>query len=109
MTDSNDTIRFDVLVRPAGTETAVTTDNIDDFKPNATDIETCYRWFVSHGIICHKTDFGLAGETSRSKFEEIFNTRLSKSGRECDPPPQSPSEISALINQITISRDPEFF
>ena len=112
------TINFDILLH-SGKELGGTLPgihSIDQFKPQPEIIERCQRFFLSKGLDCHATDFGLSCSSSKEVIEKLFNTELTQEylqdGRiqwKFLKEPVFPDEIGSYIRQLTISTPPEFF
>ena len=109
-------VQFNVLVRSVGFGPAPKPATIDPFKPSEESIEQCWLWLVRQGVTCHPTEFGLTCSAPRQLFERLFATRLQADepapGRlawRCLEKPQAPVEVSALVDQITLSAAPELF
>ena len=107
-------IKFDILMKPAGSPSTPNVENIETFKPDAENIEKCRRWLASKDVTCYSTDFGLACTASVEVFELVFSTKVKPGGLgagmprwSCSPPPTSPCEIEEYIDQISITAPPE--
>lgn len=113
----SDTIAFDVLLRGATDDLSVAPANIDSLKPSPDAIERCFRLLTGRGITCHRTDFGLACESTIDLFETVFQVRVDADSSGPNAPvtyhlrgePRPPSEIGSLILQVTISQLPTYF
>ena len=108
------TIAFDVLLRSETDNVEVAVANVDKLRPPPEAIERCHRWLSKQGVTCHKTDFGLACEAGIELFERLFGTRVKKqqdtpSSYALESEPQAPSEIEALVSQITLVQPPTYF
>lgn len=114
---STDMLSFDVLLRGGEAEEVVpAASTIDQLRPPPGAIERCYRWFAERGVTCHRTDFGLACQATVALFEKLFGVKVrsatSPNGQRTftmDGQPGVPSELSDMIEQVTIARPPTFF
>ena len=111
------TICFDVLLRGETDDITVASANLDKLRPPAEAIERCFRWLAEQGVICHRTDFGLACEAKVDLFESLFGVQVTRQqGSESAPPtyllsdtPQPPPKIGQLVSQVTVAEPPTFF
>jgi len=116
MTEAENTIQFDILIKGRATDQAPNLKNIEYFKPAPDDIEKCRRWFEKRAVVVYPTEFGLSGQTTKKHFESIFRVRLTSTRSYSGGPafkmtsdPHLPDEIAALIDQITLTAPPELF
>ncbi len=93
-------IQFDILIKNPASVREPTVSNIESFRASEEDIEYCRRWLASEGVVCHPTGFGLAGEVEPETFVRLF-------GSCADPRP--PKDLAEYVEQITLTRSPEFF
>jgi hypothetical protein len=114
--DKADVIEFDILIRSEGSGETPDVNNLDRFRPDHEDIENCRLWLDSRGVVCHKTEFGLACSTSLPNFESLFSTQATRSSQNSGKPgwhlsddPVPPREIAEYIEDITIWASPELF
>ncbi len=89
---------------------------IDEFRPTPDAIEECRRWLTDNGVICHPTGFGLACSTPEETFNSLFPRRRnsdavaeSGQGDETIEEFNPPEAIAHHVDQITLSREPDFF
>lgn len=100
MTDGPAVLRFDVLV--SAEPTAPGADRAPP-RPSGQRIDEVRRWLAAHGATCHPTGFGLACTVSRPAAALLFGPE--PVGRELTVP----TPIAHLVDQITVSVDPEYF
>ncbi len=107
---------FDILLLSAGSGQLPHSENVQDFYAAAGDIERCRRWFAERGMILHATAFGLSGSAPRELFETIFAAKLEpiesmpgQPGYRILVEPKPPTELAALIDQVSIAAAPELF
>jgi hypothetical protein len=109
-------IRFDVLLRSAGTGRSPTTHNIADFRPADEAIERCRRWLSARGVEVHSATFSLACAAPVALFESLFDVKVVP----IPPAPgcapwclqggiRIPAEVATLVEDVTLTPTPEFF
>lgn len=108
-------LSFDVLLRSLGTGRRPTLKNIDDFRAPAEKIEKCKRFLVGRGVTCHVTPFGLGCSAPVETFETLFKVKLKAGGPVRGAPVfqiegtiRTPQEIEELVEQVTLTVEPEF-
>jgi hypothetical protein len=109
-------IKFDVLIRSESSGKLPSLATVEKFHAPAEAVEKCRRWFAGRGVNCHATPFGLACNAPPQIFASIFEVEVtpvdpgtSKSGHKTQGTIHIPYEIADLVDQITITVEPEFF
>jgi hypothetical protein len=93
-------IRFDILIRTEASGRMPDLSNISDFRAEPESLERTRRWLAARGIECHATQFGFACTCPKDLFKSVFGSIEH---------PQPPPDIAQLIEQVTLTVDPEFF
>lgn len=107
------TITLDVLLTP-GSDVPATTDTLDVVRPPAECMAQCLRWFTDRGIEAYPGDFSITLIGTVSVFTELFGVDLIETN-EPGPEfafagiPELSPEISAAIQEITVTAKPDFF
>lgn len=118
MSEKNDSpISFNVLLRGETDDVSIAASNLDRIRPTEEAIERCFHWLSEQGVICHRTDFGLACESTLELFESLFCVQVSKQETDTAAPvsyqlqgeAHPPSEIETLVSQVTLTHPPTFF
>lgn len=109
-------VEFEILIKPAGTDSFPHVSTIKQFRPSPEIIEKCRVLLAKKGVVCNSTGFGLSCSSSRKLFESLFLTKLVPSDLKpgtpplrCTKEPQPLKEIAQYVEQITISAPPEYF
>jgi hypothetical protein len=112
----NATVPFEVVLRTPGSGHIPTVHSIDQFRPDPENLELVRRWFHVRGAVCHATSFGLACSAAQAVFEGLFGVKvrqvemaLGGTAWEVDGAIRVPLEIASVVEDITLSRTPEFF
>lgn len=112
----SETVAFDVLLRPSGSPIEPGVETVGALRPMPEDIGRCQRWFAARGVEAHETAFGLSCSAPRKLFESVFGVALQgPDGAEASDVPkivghlEPPAAIADLVEQVTLTRRPEFF
>lgn len=108
-------IDFDILVRNEAPGETPNVHNIDKFRSDPEEIETCRRWLHRQGVSCHATEFGLACIAPCDLFESLFSTKVlcskqsGKTTKQLSTNPTPPDEIAVYIASVTLTVAPDLF
>ena len=111
-----ETVAFDVLLHPSGASVEPDVRTVAALRPAPEDIVRCRQWFAARGVEAYDTAFGLSCSAPHRVFEALFGVTLRAPA---DPAESSvpeiigcvepPAEIADLVEQVTLTRPPEFF
>ncbi|MCZ6837176.1 MAG: hypothetical protein O7G85_15485, partial [Planctomycetota bacterium] len=93
-------IRFDILIRTVASSRTPDLSNIADFRADSESLERTRHWLAAREIVFHATPFGFACTCSKDQFKKAFGSIEN---------PQPPTDMTELIEQVTLTVDPEFF
>lgn len=116
MQNDQELIRFDALLKSPATGKTPSLGNIEEFVPDSAQITQCIHWFKQQGITVYPTEFGIAGETTKERFEELFGVQLIRSaagspgdGWHAEGELSIHPAVADHIDQTTFTARPELF
>jgi hypothetical protein len=109
-------ISFDVLLRSDASGREASAKTVGAFAPDSEKMERCRRWLAARGVTCSAANFSIACSAPPEVFAKLFRVKAkpakaaaAQPSAEIEGSIQVPEEIAELVEQVTLTRPPEFF